>query len=253
MTSARAAPLVLVTRAEEDGRRTAAALEAMGFRPLVAPLIATRATGAAPPPGPFDAVLVTSAKAAAFLAEAPVDVAAVPVFAVGPRTAEAARAAGARDVRIAEGDAASLARLVSASLSQGARLLHVAGEDRKPEPAESLARAGCEVVAWSAYRAAPAPLPQAARAAIASGAAGGALHYSRRSAELLVAALEQAGLVDRLPQLVHASISPDAADPLRKAGATRVFVAPRPEESALLRTFADAASVAFGAEWPAVR
>ncbi len=253
MAGARAAPRVLVTRAEEDGRRTAAALEDMGFAPLVAPLIATRATRAAPPPGPFDAVLITSAKAAPFLSEAPVDIVAVPVFAVGARTAEAARAAGAQEVRIAEGDAVALARLVAVSLPKGVRLLHVAGEDRKPEPAESLARAGYDVVAWAAYRAAPTPLSEAARAAIASGAAGGALHYSRRSAELFVAALEEAGLADRLPQLVHASISPDAADPLRKAGATRVFVAPRPEESALLRTFADAASVAFGAEWPHAR
>lgn len=247
------APLVLVTRAEEDGRRTAAALEAMGFAPLLAPLLETRSTGAPPPSGPFDAVLITSAKAAPFLAEAPVDRAAIPVFAVGARTAAAAREAGAREVRIAEGDAVSLARLVADTLPPGARLLHLAGVDRKQEPAASLRRGGYDVVAWGVYEAAPRPLSQAARAAIASDGVAAVLHYSRRSAELFVAALAEAGLADRLPQLLHASISPDAADPVRMAGATRVFIAPRPEESALLRTFADAASVAFGAEWPQAR
>lgn len=252
MRDAAQAPLVLVLRDPQDARRTAQRLEAMGFRALAAPLIATRETGAPAPAGPFDALIVTSAKAAPYLARAG-DLASTPVFAVGARSGQAAREAGARHVRTGEGDAAALAVLVAESLPCGARLLHVAGEDRKPEPEGRLRALGFDLSTWTAYRAAALPLAEPARAALVSGDARAALHYSRRSAGLFVEALAQAGLSDRLPRLLHATISPDAALPLRDAGAAEVAVAPTPDESALLRTFADAASVAFGAEWRLAR
>jgi len=144
MRDAAAAPLVLVLRAPQDARRTAERLEAMGFRALPAPLIETRETGEPPPAGPFDAVVATSAKAAAHLARA-VDLTVTPVFVVGARSAEAARAAWARDVRTGAGNAEALAALVAESLPRGARLLHVAGEDRKPEPAARLRALGFDV------------------------------------------------------------------------------------------------------------
>ena len=80
-----------------------------------------------------------------------------------------------------------------------------------------------------------------------------ALHYSRRSATLFVAAVAGAGLADRLPGMLHAAISPDAAEPLRAGGARRIAIAAEPSESALLRVFADAASLAFGARCRAAR
>ncbi|WP_052341088.1 uroporphyrinogen-III synthase [Salinarimonas rosea] len=247
------APLVLVCRAAEDARRTAARLEAEGFRTLVAPLIETRATGEPPPEGPFDAVLVTSAKAAPFLERAPIDLARTPILAVGDRTAEAVRAAGGRDVATAEGDAVSMIERVRETFSPGTRFLHVGGRDRKAEPDATLRTSGYVVATWPAYEAASVPLDETARAALAAGAVDAALHYSRRSATLFVAAVAGAGLADRLPGMLHAAISPDAAEPLRAGGARRIAIAAEPSESALLRVFADAASLAFGARCRAAR
>ncbi|WP_372425422.1 uroporphyrinogen-III synthase [Salinarimonas chemoclinalis] len=248
-----APPLVLVCRAAEDARRTTARLRAEGFSTLSAPLIETRATGEPAPTGPFDAVLVTSAKAAPFLARAGLDLARTPILAVGERTAEAVRDAGGVDVATAEGDAVSMIARVRATFGPGTRFLHVGGRDRKAEPDASLRAGGYAVAAWPAYEAAPVPLDAAAGAALAAGAVDAVLHYSRRSATLFVEALVGAGLADHGRSLLHAAISADAAEPLRAAGATRIAVAAEPSEDALLRVFADAASVAFGARCRAVR
>lgn len=240
-------PRVLVMRAEPEAARTAARLVALGFAPIAAPLTRIVATAEPPPQGPFDAVLVTSARAAPFLAALPEEVRAKPFLAVGPASGEALVAAGIADVRAAGGDAGALAQLVRESLAPGARLLHVAGEDRKDEPGASLAASGYAIAAWSAYRAEPRALDAGIRAALAKDRLHGALHYSRRSAVLALEAVRAAGVEEGFVRLLHATISEDAAEPLGQAGVRRLHVAPEPSEAALLSTFADAASVAFGA------
>ena len=98
---------LLVTRPEPDAERTAAALRARGHTVIVAPLlhievVADAEIGA----GPWAAILVTSANAAAAIArhERFAELRALPVFAVGERSAQAMRAAGFADVTSADGD-----------------------------------------------------------------------------------------------------------------------------------------------------
>jgi uroporphyrinogen-III synthase len=62
----------------------------------------------------------------------------------------------------------------------------------------------------------------------------GALHYSRRSAATLLALAETAGALNALLNLAHYCLSDEVAAPLRRAGAARVSVAPRPDEAALI-------------------
>jgi uroporphyrinogen-III synthase len=222
---------LLITRAAEDAARTAERLKALGHEAVVAPVIAVVPTGAPPPAGPFDALLLTSAHAAPALVGR--DWGTRPVFAVGPRSAAAAREAGFLDVREASGDAAALAALVRQALPPPARLLHAAGRDRKPEA--SLARAGYAVTAWEVYAAEALPaLPPMLRDALQSGGLDGALHYSRRSAEILLTLADGAGMLDALLSLTHLCLSEDVAAPLRAASAARVRVAERPEERILL-------------------
>ena len=82
---------------------------ALGFEPVVAPLLTVRALGE----GPIDlagvgAIAFTSANAvAAFAARSPAR--SLPVFAVGESTAAAARSAGFRAVLSTEGDVNALA------------------------------------------------------------------------------------------------------------------------------------------------
>ena len=226
---------ILVTRPLPDAERTAARLRALGHEPVVAPVLAIEPSGDPAPAGPFDALLVTSVNAVPALAGSGL---AGPVFAVGPRTGAALREAGLPAVRVAA-DALGLAGLVRTELAAGARLLHVAGRDRKPEPARSLAEAGFALTTWVAYAAVAAPaLPEAAARALAAGDLDAALHYSRRSAEILLHRAGAAGLETALAALAHVCISDDAAVPLRAAGARTVVAAAQPDEDGLLTALA---------------
>ena len=226
---------VLVVRPAEGGERTAKRLRALGHEAVVAPVLAVRPTAEPPPPGPFAALVLTSANAAARLPTVAADHGQVPVFAVGERTAAAARAAGAADVRAGDGDAAALARLVATSVPGKSPLLLVAGRDRKREPEASFRAAGYPVAVWTAYEATAAQgLPEAAAEALRAGTVDAALHYSRRSATVLLALAVRAGLLPRLRALPNLCLSADVAAPLREAGASRLILAGDPDEDSLL-------------------
>lgn len=229
---------IWVARPEPGAARTAARLARIGHVPLVAPVLASRPTGAPLPQGRFAALLLTSGSAADALdAEAAARFTGTPVFAVGARTAEAAARAGLGPVIEGPGDAASLARTVAAALPAGARLLHLAGADRKPEPAATLIRAGYDFLVHVAYAAEPvAALPEPVAAALAGTAPRleAALHYSRRSAATALALASAAGRAEPFGALRHYCLSEDVAVPLAAAGIAIHFVATRAREDDLL-------------------
>jgi uroporphyrinogen-III synthase len=227
---------ILVTRPREQGEATAARLAALGHEALVAPLLTIVQTGETPPGGPLGALLVTSANAVPALAGFDRT---LPVFAVGARTAALVRAAGFTEVRSAEGEGASLAALVANAVSPGARLLHVAGRDHKPEPQASLARAGFALETFVAYEAvAAAVLPDSLDRMLREGSLDAALHFSRRTAETALALARAAGLNARFLSLRHLCLSADVAAPLREQGAARLIVAGEPDEASLLAALA---------------
>jgi uroporphyrinogen-III synthase len=223
---------ILVSRAPADGERTAARLAARGHAPILAPVTRIEPTGEPPPQEPWDAVLLTSAHAVPMLAGlSRLD---RPVFAVGARTADAAREAGFARVRVGAGDAAALAQLVRAAFELPATFLHVTAPDRKAEPAASLRSAGFRVLVWKAYAARPVErLPEKAIRPLRARHLDAALHFSRRSAELLVGLAEREGLGPALRDVPHLCLSADAAAPLAAIGAT-TLVAPEPNEQSLM-------------------
>ncbi|HEY8565612.1 MAG TPA: uroporphyrinogen-III synthase [Beijerinckiaceae bacterium] len=230
---------ILLTRPQDDARRTAERLRILGHAAVIAPVTTIVPTGAPCPSGPFAAVLATSAQAAPFCAQA--GLLTQETFAVGERTALSLRAAGAVRVMSAAGDGPALADLVAASLPAGARLLHVAGRDRHAEPAASLAARGYDLSVWEAYAASIVPvLPEAAADALCAGTLGGVLHYSARSAQSLLALAREAGLADALLALPQVCLSPAVAEPLARAGAVRTALAARPDEDSLLDALAAA-------------
>ncbi|GJE53878.1 uroporphyrinogen-III synthase [Methylobacterium thuringiense] len=225
---------IWVARPEPGAARTAERLRALGHEPLLAPVLFVVPSEGPRPRGAFDGVLLTSAQGAGLLAAAGL-ASDVPVFAVGRRTAEAARAAGLARVVAAEGDAATLARRVAASLRPGACLLHVAGEDRKAEPGASLDAAGYRVTVWEAYAArAVDALPAPVTEALGDGSLAAVLHYSRRSTATALRLTQTAGLDGAFRGVEHYCLSADVAVPLVEAGLVAHFVAARPSEDALL-------------------
>jgi uroporphyrinogen-III synthase len=229
---------LLVTRPEPDAGRTAAALRARGHVVLVAPLLRVEPVEHVEiGPGPFVALLVTSANAASAIArhERFTQLRALPVFAVGDRSAEAMRALGFADVTSAQGDVGDLAILVASRIKPGASLLYLAGADRSGDLAGVLSGRGFAVSRAVVYRAVPAgALLPAAVAAMAEGIEG-VLHFSRRSAETYVNAARASGLQDHAVKgLIHFCISAQVAEPLVQAGAADPRLAPEPTEAALL-------------------
>jgi uroporphyrinogen-III synthase len=226
---------VLVTRPEPDASRTAALLELRGHRAIVDPVLSVDLIPAERPSGNFTAVAVTSATAVR-VAQTNVDLdplRALPLYAVGRRTADAAREAGFREVYDAMGDAVALARLLSASLAPGSRVLHLAGEDRARDLGPLVAGANIDVEVLALYRMIRTERLNATAPALSAGDVDAALHYSAHSAEAFVALAEQAGLSDAVKKLRHICLSQAVAAPLA-ARDWRVEIAQDPNEAALL-------------------
>jgi uroporphyrinogen-III synthase len=220
---------VLVLRAREDAERTASRLRAMGFTPLLSPVLEIVGTGAAIPRGPFDAVLATSAKGLEFCAR-PGELQSLPLHAVGARTGEIAREIGWR-LDLLAGDASALAPLIHARYGTPARFLYLAGRDRQSDLETGLRAAGHDVTIVETYEArAATALAPVALDALAKGEIAAALHYSRRSAEIFVKLARDAGLTEALAEIDHLALSREAASPLPRAR-----IAERPDEEHLLR------------------
>jgi uroporphyrinogen-III synthase len=228
---------LLVTRPEPDAERTAAGLRARGHIVLVAPLLRIETVeNAEIGPGPFAAILVTSANAApAIVAHRRfAQLRALPVFAVGDRSAEAMRALGFADVTSANGDVGNLAALAAERFKRGASLLYLAGADRAGDLAAALAgRLALRTIV--VYRAvAAASFPPAVVAAVTDGLEG-VLHFSRRSAEAYINAASASGLEESaLKEPVHFCMSAQVAEPLQQTGAADIRIASEPTEAAVI-------------------
>jgi uroporphyrinogen-III synthase len=225
---------VLVTRARDDAERTAEKLRRLGHEPILAPVTEIVAAGAAIPRETFDAALATSARA---LRHAGADVgtlADVPVFVVGARTTEAARARGLH-VEASAGDVAALIALLRARFPSPRRLLYLAGRDRKDALEEFLRASGHEARVVETYRAQAAALfCEEALAALSRGEIDIVLHYSARSSALFLALTKDRVEPRRIAEIAHLALSEDVARVLREAGCANVRAATAPEEESLL-------------------
>jgi uroporphyrinogen-III synthase len=230
---------LLVTRPDPDGERTACALRALGHDVLTAPLLRIEPIPDADlGESPWAGLIMTSANAAQAAAAHRRSAALLrlPVFTVGSRTRDAARAAGFSSVESADGDVAALGRLVVSRVADRRRpLLYLAGEERAGDLAGILAANGLAVHTAVVYRAvAEIQLSPEVRSALAENRIDGVLHFSKRSAEAFLAAVEVAGLLDKAVHIRHFCLSPQVATPLAAAGARAVRVAGQPEQRALL-------------------
>ena len=229
---------ILITRPATDAARSAAALRARGHDAIVAPILTIELLPEAElGGGPWSAILVTSANAAAAIAahRRHDELHGIPVLAVGRHSAEAMRAAGFSDVSSADGDVIALADLVATRTKPGAALLYLAGAERSGDLAGALRKQNFAVRTAVIYRTVAAEnLPPQAAAALAAGIHG-VLHYSRRSAEAYIAAARRADLAEAaVTNPIHFCLSAAIATPLLSAGATDVRVAAKPDEAALL-------------------
>jgi len=137
---------VIVTRPEPDASAFAAMVKAAGMTPVLSPTIEIAFRPAAVSFDGVRALAFTSANGVRALMHTalPAGALALPVFAVGPASADAARQAGFGTVSTAAGDVASLAELIGRSFAGDGAVLHISGSDRAGDLAELLAKSDVE-------------------------------------------------------------------------------------------------------------
>lgn len=215
---------VWVTRAEPGAARTADRLTALGFIPIVTPLLTLAplpgALDAAPDPTAVSVLALTSPNGVEAFAPLIPHFRDHPVFAVGDATAEAARAAGFNDVRSAAGDIHALARLIAAEAPPGPLLAPGAREPAGDLPALLPDRPVQRLPVYAAFET-HAPAPELFDAVM--------LH-SPRAARALASDLPLPASSGR----IAICISEAAAAPLRPFDFAEIRIAAAPDEPAML-------------------
>lgn len=228
---------VLVTRPEPGAAGTARRLAQLGHEPVLLPLSQTQALPLAAGCFPQDvaAVAITSANA---ISHAPEDLisalAALPCHTVGEKTAKAAREAGFRDVHEGPGNAADLAGQLARELA-GAKLAYLCGRLRFTLFEERLAEAGIRVHVLESYNTvALNHTGDAVMARLSNQQVDAVLLYSAMAAQAAGELMARPGLRPLFEGAELFALSGRIASALGEVADTRVHVAPRPDETALL-------------------
>lgn len=236
---------VLITRPQPGAARTAAAVEALGYQPVVAPLLRIEPlTLTLPAATDIQAVLVASGHAT-FLPGLTRD---CPVLAVGNATAARARGQGFTTVHSANGDARDLAALATRLLAptQGPVLL-ASAQGQGDELAHDLRTRGFTVLHHAVYAAHPVTQwPPQLQQIVTQGQIHttglpsdmplplhAALFFSAQTAQAFVRLipLEQAGFLQKTQAL---ALGPAAARVLAPLPWRAIRVAVRPTQNDLL-------------------
>ena len=211
---------VWVTRAEPGATRTAEALTALGFEPVVRPLLAIRFLDLPIDLNDVDALAFTSRNGvAAFAALTPDRTR--PVLAVGDATAVAALEAGFGAVTSASGNVDNLAVLIRNTHSPGTVILHVSARVAAAD-LNGLVGDGITVRTLVAYEASETgcAVPETFDAV---------LIHSPRAARILAGRITS----EIARSCLAVAISDAAARPLQPIGFSRLKIAEHPNDAAV--------------------
>lgn len=226
---------MLVTRPEPDASETAARLGALDIEAVVEPLLRFEVLPASlPDPAGFAGIVVTSSNALSALDQRG-EIARyrhLKLYAVGNRTADAARQLGFAAVESADGDVHALIELVAGAGPAGP-LFYPAARLVAGNLVKLLAARGVLVIAAKIYDMRPAPeLSAPLRAELDAGGIDAALFYSRRTAETFVELAGGDGGARRAVSML--CLSEAVAQPLVAAHFVRVSLADHPSEEAMM-------------------
>lgn len=232
---------VLVTRPEPGASRTAAKLGALGFEPVVLPL--TRIVPLQPaglPPGAFGAVAISSANAVRHAPRALLrKIAALPAYAVGVRTGEAARDAGLNVADASAGDAERLVRYLIRTVKPGMAVLVLCGRVRRDVLESGLAEAGLRPVLVETYETVPlAHSRETVDAALRGKGVDAVLFYSAFAAEVFCSLLGRSLAPQSIERARFFALSSRIATALPHEIRDRSTIAPEPTEEAMLSLLA---------------
>jgi uroporphyrinogen-III synthase len=227
---------VLITRPEPGAARTGKRLEELGFEPVILPLTEIRTVAAdLRADRTFDAVAVSSANALRHADRALLQaLAGLPVFAVGPQTAEAAAAAGFSAPMAGPGNGEGLASLMAQRLPLGARVAYLCGRVRASSFEEALAVAGIDASPIETYDTSMLDrADEELEAKLGKEPFGAVLLHSRIGAEAFSTLTDRSVISLLFSRSALICMSERVALPLARFGG-RVLVAAAPREEAML-------------------
>ena len=223
---------VWITRTLPGGAQSAARVRTLGWAPIVSPLLEVRLLNHRADLDGVGALAFTSPNGVAAFARLDNE-RALPVFAVGDGTADAARVAGFTKVATAAGDIHDLVALIDARRQDfSGRLLRPGPREPAGDLDAALAARGVQATSCVVYETQATALDADSRDVrrLTSGETAAVLIHSpragRRLADLLAGQRSSAGRI--------ICISAAAARPLVEAGRTTV-VAAHPSEAGMLR------------------
>lgn len=223
---------ILITRPEEEARALADEVRALGFAPLIEPMLLIAPLDTALPDlTRYQALVFTSANGARALAGRSED-RSHPVYCVGDATAEAARALGWRQVLSAGGDAKDLiAQLAGAKLDPAMPLLHAAGADI----ARVIKAPGLAIERLALYKAEAARVLSAGLLQIIDeGRLAAALFFSARTAETFTGLLAGSGRTEAAKTIKSLCLGDSVVKSLAPLKWRDVQVAARPDSGGML-------------------
>lgn len=235
---------ILITRPEADADGLKARLEALGHTVSLAPLltivfeeIATDALSK------VTALVATSRNGLRALAtsQALATATALPVFAVGPATADLAHNLGFRDIVQGAGTAAGLVALIAAHpAARNGTVLHLAGNYLAYDLRAALSSRGIRLTTLPTYRSVAAEkLPGAVMAALAGGSVDAVILMSPRTAEIWAAHVKNLPVKADMTAVTYVCLSSAVAGALRvdlpdRGQAPKIEVAARPNAEEIL-------------------
>lgn len=237
---------VLVTRPEPGASRTAERLRALGHEPVILPLFEAQITARAqdlPPAKQIGGLIATSARAfLLFAGAAPTQYHDLPVYTVGPATAQAARDAGFSHVHEGAGSARDLASILMAlpvEEKDGSGLLYLAGLPRKPTLEAALTTAGLAFQVLESYK-----MEQISYSTDSfvmdhlSPAPDAVLFYSTNAALRFSALVNAQNLDESLHSTSLVCLSPEITRAFPESWTLRTCAAEQPDEDSLLASLA---------------
>lgn len=229
----------LLTRPLEDSRILAEKLEKAGHEVFTEPMMSVRNLPfeARELPAGCQALVFTSANGVrAFIHHfAARD---LPVYAVGPATAEEARQNGFKDIKTGHRDVEKLAELIKndPDLDKKRPLLHVAGTVVAGDLAKLLSEVGFRLDRWQLYDAEPArSLSPDLLEKLDQGKIDAIPFYSPRTARIFRDLVQQAGREGPLSRIKALCLSDAIKDVLDSMPWENIRVAPEPREQSLFR------------------
>lgn len=230
---------ILVTRPEPDASDTGARLQESGHEAVMSPLMDIRLDPITDiGPGAVQALIVTSRNAVRALAHSPLvdGLLNLPVFAVGPRSAQDARDLGFHGVIEGPGAASGLADCIAANSNpDGGRLVHLAGYRLAFDLAGAMRARGYTFESLRCYEAvAASALSPEAIEAIKAQDLDAVMLMSPDAARTFAELVAKAGLAEAAKPLVGVCISQATADALQAELAIPTMVAERPNSEEVL-------------------